>query len=296
MSPTPDASRHKLGQELRTLRERAGLYIEDAATALECSSSKVSRLETGKGVPRTRDVRDLLDLYRVTDEPERARLLGFAAAGQTEKWWSKYRDVVRSDMFAEHLLRYVELEQEATSLTSWEPELFHGLLQTEAYAQAITMSFFPARADRDITRFVEFRIRRQEALLAGTGREITLYLSEAAMLIRPIGGPQVMMAQLDTVHRRLNSDLDHVGFHVLPLDVPSPAAVGGPFVVMRFADDDDRDIVYLENRESADYLAGEEKLAEYEGKFAQLEEASLGRSESLARVADAMKHWESLAR
>ncbi|MDQ3152316.1 MAG: helix-turn-helix domain-containing protein, partial [Actinomycetota bacterium] len=49
--------RRRLGAELRNLREQAGLKIEDIAAELECSPSKVSRLETGKGIPKSRDVR-----------------------------------------------------------------------------------------------------------------------------------------------------------------------------------------------------------------------------------------------
>ena len=39
--------------------------IEQAAEELECSPAKISRLETGRGVPKQRDVRDLLRLYGV---------------------------------------------------------------------------------------------------------------------------------------------------------------------------------------------------------------------------------------
>ncbi|MGQ0572740.1 MAG: helix-turn-helix domain-containing protein [Pseudonocardia sp.] len=289
--PSPRASRHRLGQELRSYREAAGLLIERAATALECSQSKVSRLETGKGIPRTRDVRDLLDLYKVDDPAIRTRLLGLAAAGQTEDWWSAYRDVVRGEMFADHLLRYVEVEQEASQIRSWEPELFHGLLQTRGYAEAIAANFFPDRTDQEHTRFAEFRLRRQEVLRSGDEREFAMYVGEAA-LVRPIGSPGVMWTQLSSLLKSLEGELGAVDFRVLPLDVASPASAGGPFAIMRFADEDDRDLVYLENRESADYLGGEEIIGRYEQKFAELGTETLSRAESLGRLADAVKVWE----
>ncbi|MGH3672988.1 MAG: helix-turn-helix domain-containing protein, partial [Pseudonocardiaceae bacterium] len=64
MSPVrgPVVPRRRLGAELRTLRERAGLTIDEVAKELECSVSKVSRLETGQGIPKSRDVRDLVEL------------------------------------------------------------------------------------------------------------------------------------------------------------------------------------------------------------------------------------------
>jgi transcriptional regulator with XRE-family HTH domain len=80
MSPArgPVVPRRRLGAELRTLREQAGLTIEDVATGLECSLSKVSRLETGQGIPYRRDVRDLLDRYGITDQAHRERLMRWA--------------------------------------------------------------------------------------------------------------------------------------------------------------------------------------------------------------------------
>src|SRR5215470_10308698 len=63
----PAVPRRRLGSELRRLREESGLLIEDVAETLECSTSKISRLENGKGIPKIRDVRDMLGRYGVTD-------------------------------------------------------------------------------------------------------------------------------------------------------------------------------------------------------------------------------------
>lgn len=291
MSPlSSSASREKLGQELRKHREDAGLLIEHAATALECSQSKVSRLETGKGIPRTRDVRDLLDLYQITDEPMRKQLLELAAEGQAGEWWSDYRDVVRGDLFADHLLRYVELEQDATSLRWFEPELFPGLLQTSSYIEALTSYFFPDRPAKERGRFVEFRQRRQRVLDAAGGRTFEMILSEAALL-RPIGGAHVMQTQLESLRTSLENELSHVAVRILPFGAGPAAAMGGPFIVMRFADAR-RDCVYLESRENADYLAGEDKLDEYDRKFEDLLIEALDREESLARLTAAAQEWE----
>lgn len=286
--PSPSASRARLGQELRAYREAAHLLIEHAARELECSMSKVSRLETGKGVPRTRDVRDLLDLYDVTDEAARKHLLELAIEGQADEWWSEYRDVVRGDLFADHLLRYVELEQEASGLRWFEPELVPGLFQAREYVEALARSFFPDRPERERQRFVEFRMRRQRVLRT-PGRAYEVVLGEAALL-RPVGRASVMRAQAESLHASLTGPLDHVDFRVLPFSSASPASMGGPFIVMRFAEGH-RDCVYLESRENADYLDDEEKLDEYDRKFEQLAEDALDREASLARLAKAAEDW-----
>jgi DNA-binding XRE family transcriptional regulator len=66
-----------LGYRLRQLRQAAGLSQQRVAAALECSNSKVSRIETGEVLPITRDIRDLADLYRA-DPQQRDALVAAA--------------------------------------------------------------------------------------------------------------------------------------------------------------------------------------------------------------------------
>ena len=62
---SPTVRRRRLGLELRRLRESAGVTIDVVADRLECSSSKISRIETGHTGATTRDVRDMLAVYGV---------------------------------------------------------------------------------------------------------------------------------------------------------------------------------------------------------------------------------------
>ena len=68
---SPTLRRRELGALLRALRNQKGLTVEQVAESLLCSPSKVSRMETGQGGATARDVRDLCNLYDVTDEAER---------------------------------------------------------------------------------------------------------------------------------------------------------------------------------------------------------------------------------
>ncbi len=65
---SPTVRRRRLGLELRRLRETAGFTIERVAESLECSDSKISRIETGQVGATPRDVRDMLELYGVSSE------------------------------------------------------------------------------------------------------------------------------------------------------------------------------------------------------------------------------------
>ena len=87
---SPTGRRRELGALLRRLRTEKGLTVEQAADRLLFSMSKLSRMETGHGVATRRDIRDLCDLYGVTDEAERDHLMNLAVEGRQQGWWQSY--------------------------------------------------------------------------------------------------------------------------------------------------------------------------------------------------------------
>ena len=281
MSRSPIVSRRRLGKELRKFRDGAGKRIEDAARALECSPAKISRLENGKGVPRTRDVRDLAALYGIEAQAKLKYLLDLAAEGQGQDWWSDFRDVVQGEMFAEHLLRYVAMERDAASIKTFQPDLVPAILQTEEYIEAACALLYPHQSKRDRARFVAFRKRRQEVVWqADQHPELSVILSEA-VLVRPIGGTGVMRRQLDALRTGLEGQLSNVDFRVTPLTTAARGAIGGPFIIVKFSEETDQDVVYLEGREGATYQDSDAAVQRYEQVFASLEHDSLSRDESL---------------
>lgn len=74
----PSVRRPQLGFLPRKLRTDRGLSVEDVAARLLFSPTKISRLETGRAGASPRDMRDLCDLYQVTDQSERERLMALA--------------------------------------------------------------------------------------------------------------------------------------------------------------------------------------------------------------------------
>jgi transcriptional regulator with XRE-family HTH domain len=281
LSRSPAASRRLLGAELRSIRDAAGLRIEDAAVRLECSAAKIGRLESGKGKPKVRDVRDLLELYGVTDQMISGRLLALAVEAQEQDYLSDFRDVVHGDMFDDHLLQYVTLERDSSVLKQYEVDLIPGLLQTPEYTDAVCGSVFPERSQRERERFVEFRQARQELLhRQPEPPEVSFIVNELA-IVRPVTADvAIQRHQLEVLHARLVDDLEYVDFRILPLVVPAPDALGGPISIIKFSDAD-QDVVYLEGRRGATYLETSADVARYEEKFSNLERLSLSRSDSL---------------
>src|SRR5262245_44591449 len=66
-TPSPILRRRRLGSELRSRREAAGLTGDQVVSRIGwASASKLSRLENGRSRPDLGDVLDLLDLYGVS--------------------------------------------------------------------------------------------------------------------------------------------------------------------------------------------------------------------------------------
>jgi transcriptional regulator with XRE-family HTH domain len=287
MSPArgPVVPRRRLGAELRTLREHAGLTIEDVAKGLECSVSKVSRLETGQGIPYRRDVRDLLDRYGITDLAHRERLMRWVREGQRQGWWSDYSDVLAPDpgnpLLPDNLSRYVALEQDASEVHGFEAAVVPGLLQTADYARAVLNTL--STADREATgRLVELRMRRQDRLYVEEDALTVHFVLDEAVLHRVVGGKRVMREQLE----RLLADAQrpNITVQVLPFSVGAHRSVDGPFAVLAFPDSNDNDLVYIESHVGCFYFEKEHDVRVYERIFEVLVDMSMSAERSAAFV------------
>jgi hypothetical protein len=125
-----------------------------------------------------------------------------------------------------------------------------GLLQTVDYAQAV-IRLGSAGSEEEVDRRAEARISRAEILGRGDAPRVWAVIDEAA-LRRPLGGRAVMREQIG----RLIEMADHpaVTLQVLPFSAGGHPALGGPFTILRFAEPDLRDVVYIEQLTSALYL------------------------------------------
>jgi transcriptional regulator with XRE-family HTH domain len=248
----PTAVRLLLGARLRKLREAAGVSREDAGYAIRSSESKISRLELGRTGCKLRDVSDLLDLYLV-GEGERATLLAMAGSANAPGWWQQYGDAVPG-WFAP----YLGLEQAAEVIRCYEVQFVPGLLQTADYARAVFQ--IEAAAGPGIEQQVSVRMRRQRVLQRPGPPRLWAVIDEAA-LRRPIGGPEVMEAQLAFLIEQASRP--NITIQLLPYSVGAHAAEGGAFTLLRFAEADLPDVVYLEHLTGAQYIERPEDVEQY---------------------------------
>jgi transcriptional regulator with XRE-family HTH domain len=272
---TPTRRRRLLGVELRRLREDAGLTIDRVAEALECSQSKVSRIETGQVSATPRDVRDMLGLYRVDDARLEA-MVQVAREARQRGWWQRFVDV------PDGVPAYVGLETAATSIDIYMALIVPALLQTADYARAVIAAVRPDLPTRELDRRVELRMRRQ-ALLDQERPPALRVLLDDTVLRRPVGGAAVMAAQ----RRRLLADADRpaVTLRVLATEAGAHAGMDGPFTIFGFPAAAERDVVALDSAADALYLEEPEDVARYRRVFELLLPAALPPAASAELIA-----------
>jgi transcriptional regulator with XRE-family HTH domain len=251
----PTVLRILLGAQLRRLREANRITLEEAGKRIRASHSKISRLETGRVGFKDRDIADLLTLYGVTDEEEREALRALARRANAPGWWHDYSDVLPHWFEA-----YVGLEEVATQVRAYEVQFVPGLLQTEDYARAVTLLGHDGEPPRDIERRVRLRMARQSVLDRDEPPNVWAVIDEA-VLSRPAGSQAIMQGQLK--HLAEMSQRPNVTIQVIPFQAGGHAAAGGPFSILRFAEPDLPDVVYLEQLTSALYLDKPETVDSY---------------------------------
>ena len=251
----PTVRRMLVGARLRRLRTELGLTRDEAAQAIRASEWKIHRLENGQVGFKDRDIIDLLRRYQVTDPAEVADFLTLAREANTPGWWQHYGDVLPS-----WFRTYVDLESAATLIRTYEGQFVPGLLQTDDYMRAVVRGAHLEESGEEVGRRVRLRMARQILLTRQGPPRLWAVVDEAA-LRRPVGGREVMRGQLERLIEA--TKLPNVTLQILPFAVGAHAAMGSAFSILRFADREIPDIVYLEHLTNAVYLDRRNEVERY---------------------------------
>ncbi|WP_329084858.1 helix-turn-helix domain-containing protein [Streptosporangium sp. NBC_01469] len=279
---SPTVRRRRLASELRRLRERAQLTMEEVGERLGWSATKVSRIETARVRVALTDTGRLLDLYAV-GSAKRGELLDLAKDARKKGWWQAYGDLPTE------YTTYIGLEAEATSMRSFAPTVLPGLLQTEDYARAVIRSALSISSPGEIERRVEVRMARQTLLVQDVPLRLWTVLDEA-VIRRPVGGPEVMRSQLK---RLLDiTDLPNVAIQVLPFAVGVHPGTNGAFQIMEFPEPADPDVVFMENFTGSLYIERETDIYRYSLAFDHLRAKALDPDDSRRFIAEAASQFE----
>jgi transcriptional regulator with XRE-family HTH domain len=251
----PTALRILLGSQLRRLREAKGVTREEAGHLIRGSESKISRMELGRVGFKERDVSDLLTLYGVVDEQAREAVIALVGKANEPGWWHRFNDVLPTWFQA-----YVGLEEAAARIRTYEVQFVPGLLQTKEYARAVVTAGSAGISSDEIARRVDLRLERQRVLDRPDGPFFWAVIDEAA-LRRPIGGAEVMRAQLEHLADLMRQP--NITIQIMPFSFGGHSAEGGAFSILRFPDRELPDVVYVEQLASALYLDKREDVDKY---------------------------------
>ncbi len=270
---SPIASRRELGALLHTLRVQKGLTVRQVAKHLMCSENKVRRMEANFRAGTPRDVRDLCDLYGVTGEAERDRLMALAVEGRQHGWWQSY------DLDYE---AYVGLETGALAISAFQSSAVHGLLHTAEYARAMHEASMPRFSPERIEMQIEAKLIRQGILVRDNPPWLAVVLDEAA-LHRMVGGPLVMAAQVAKILEM--SALPNVVVQVLPFERGAHPALESNFTVLDLPSPAPG-VVYVEGFMGSIYLERPEDLKRFHEVFSRLQSIALSPEETVGLIAD----------
>ncbi|MEV5592565.1 helix-turn-helix transcriptional regulator [Streptomyces sp. NPDC052496] len=269
----------QLGDELRMLREAAGLSTALAAEALDCTKGKISRIENGRVPLRMPDLVALLDTYGVRDADTLRRLTALARVAnrrRREGWWNQYGEVL-TDTYRD----YIALEAVSDSIKTFQCQLVPGLLQTPAYVRAVTVASRAWHSPEEIEQFVQVRLARQQRLTNEPRLTMWAVVTEG-VLLQQVGGPTVMRAQLE--HLAAMAEEPNVTVQVLPFSRGAHAGMFGPYLLLSFPQVSALDVVRAENPTGAVWLEREPGVSRYRELFADARTSALSPAESVTRI------------
>lgn len=279
MPPTQSLSvrARRLADELKRLRERAGLSVDQAAAQLSWSYSKLNRFENRRAIPPPKEVARILALYGV-EADKRDSLIELARNAHERGWWEDLGVFTGS---------YVGLEEAASVIRLWRPLLVPGLLQSEDYARAVIATGLPDRSPDAVQERVRARIARKLLLSRPDAPRFDAILGETAIR-QQVGGPEVMREQLRELlavpQRRSN-----VSVRVLPYSAGANIGLEGAFTHLEFPEPIDPPVSYIEDLSGETYIESAERNQRFRLAFDRISDAALSPEDSAALIAELIK-------
>ncbi|MFG2501890.1 helix-turn-helix domain-containing protein [Streptomyces sp. NPDC048441] len=260
--PEVSDSLRTFGEVFKAFRKRAGLTQEEFAELAGYSVQTVAKIEQGRRFPQPDFVEraeELLDAF--------GALRGAA------------RHLSRQPGLASWFRQWAKFEAEAVSLYTYECRVVPGLLQTEAYARAVSFSVPPLPDEQQLSERVTARLARQD-LLATSRKPPTAFsfIVEQAVLERHTGGEQVTRELYDhllgVVERHWN-----VEFQLMPLRQPVHAGLDGP---MQLAETpENRWFGYSEGQKNGRLITDPREISVLQQRYAKMRSQALTPEDSL---------------
>ncbi|WP_405838214.1 helix-turn-helix transcriptional regulator [Streptomyces platensis] len=261
------------GTELKRRREDAGLTQEALGRAAFVSGGYIGQFEQAIRKPQL-DVAVRIDEVLQTD-------------GFFERTWRKLIDDKR---YADYFAAAADLEPLATKICEFESMIVPGLLQTAAYARALTLANNPFAADKYIEDTVHARLDRAVILKEATRPLYWAVLHEAVLRV-PVGGPVVMGEQLECIAQLARERKMLV--QVLPFAAGACPLMGRMLTLMEF--EDSPPTAYTEGVYSGNLLDDPASVKRVRESYDQIRAAALSPEASLTLIGSAAEDYKRCA-
>ncbi|MGW1159403.1 helix-turn-helix domain-containing protein [Streptomyces sp. NPDC002519] len=285
-NPAPKSVyRRQLSAQLKELHDQSGKTLAEVGAIIEVNQGSLSRIMNGDRGTSPVLVKALLDCYGVTDAAVREDILDLVRADQarSKKWWRKYSAVINTTQYG----GYLELEQSATTLRSYEPQLVPGLLQTREYARQVITAMRVDLDAKQVEALVDVRMNRQAILAREDSPPPKLWavIDEAAFR-RIESKPAVLKEQLE--HLLDVEPRPNITLQLLPFEIGFHPGLYGSFMLMGFPEPNP-DVVWVENLTNSVYFEGSDDVGRYTEVFDHLRATALGPPETRSRIKDMLK-------
>ncbi|WP_410596819.1 helix-turn-helix domain-containing protein [Amycolatopsis sp. lyj-23] len=278
----PSARERQLAGELRLLRQSAGLNGKNVAERLGWSTSKVSRIETGKIGISQDDLEALFRLYEVLDD--RAETLRrLAASARTQGWWDAYANNLSSGYSS-----LIKLEAGSAELRCYCALVPHALLQTPEYSRNVIQSTLQVPAPAEVDRRIDIARRRQAVLKRDNPpMRLSAVIDEAAFrrhIRTPDGRIDNGVTRAQFKHLAELATWPDITIRVLLFKSGIPPVTSGSFSILESSATRRPDVVYLENKTRFFFIETESEVHQYVQEFELLSSMALGTEESRAFI------------
>jgi transcriptional regulator with XRE-family HTH domain len=281
----PVVQLRRLRGELRELRRTTGQTQAQIAAAMDWSSAKVIRIESGDVRITVSDLRALLAHYGVSEHERVEQLVAMARRARSDPW-QEFRDI-----YSPPTLKFFGFEASASLIRECSFAFVPGLLQTEEYGRSVLKGMHEV-SEADLDRLWQVRAQRQELHERSKPPEM-YFVADEAVVRREVGSAGVMRRQLQRLIELGRAP--HVSFRVIPFRRGFHPGMAGPFIVLEFPNASDDDVVYLEQPTGYVTRDDVDETATYTDRFFRLEAAALTEDATRELVSSIIEDLETRA-
>ncbi|MFG2218384.1 helix-turn-helix domain-containing protein [Streptomyces sp. NPDC048685] len=217
---------HLIGAQLAMFRKAARLTQAALAERFAVGEDTIASIEQGRRALQWDFAAQLDELL----ETKGALQVAVSKVPQKERFTAFVQD-------------FVDYEQEAVTLLSYQDRVVPGLLQTEEYARFLFSCLYPPLEEDEREQWVADRLARQK-LLNRKPRPMLHFLLEESILRSQIGDPAMLREQIR--HLRQCMELPFLGLQIMPMTLPKHAGLSGPMVLLETPDHDH--LAYVEGQ------------------------------------------------